>query len=710
MNPENRITLELAVTPVLAELLRTTQPMLADLLSVILGKARSESSQPKKPSRRRVKNRGRGGLLSCGDVEKNPGPDKSAKPKKTMNVTANNVNVRPRRQRRRRRGRSRSRSRSRPRPIRSVTFTNSNEEEGAGSLVPVGGGRVTVDDICHQVEGECVDPSEGAIGWYYKYMDPAGAVESGKALGEFTKVPDGLLRYSVDAEQRPIVVEECPLNSNSTLPLDGELWSVSFISFPCFRLNYVAVASTVNEELTTDVINELLSTLNNIVDWRAKAEADWILFSGTTWFYRIRTLPNTFAMAESDGRTDGVTQFRKSYKGITFEFNSPTLIDQGWWVGGHIPVKPRNLTEPEGEELKSSLRVVLISTSPAAGTVTFRFDIAGLTSFSNIAIVGGGAVLPSEGASLDVVAVGVPLEAVVSFQVGTGITIDDATFANVGDTVSIAFIDYVSDTRARFQLTSSYPGSAVIVLETAFGVYFVQELYLEFPAPSFNDLSVEVPALTTAELTTNNPKIEQFLCKESGGAYIVHYKMNNPVFEMTGEENFGFFKFSYPGYNSSNNAVGPRGIQDAFENNFSSAVVHFRGISKASTIVSKTYDGWEGTTNAASTVGQFAHAGAQEEVEVVDLANRIQAEMTGVYQADDNFAALVSMLASTALGGLLKSTATPSIIKSLAQKAVGAVTANPEVVSESVSAIGGIGARLMNSIKSRRAKRRLRSS
>ncbi len=674
-------------------------------------------------------NSGRGSLLTCGDVEENPGP-RGPRPRKVVQavalgntVVAGGLVERPggglsssrvavlsqsRSARKRRRQRALRRN-VRMAPVGPVPYAPGSLQGVTSGLKRLDLGRVTQDKMQHQIVSGTLSPDEGALGWFYKYMDPAGSVESGKALGEFTKIPDGLLRFSVDAEQRPIVVEECPDQPAGSVPLDGEQWSVSFISVPCFRLNYIAVASPLDRELTADTINQLLQHLNNLTSWRSLADGPWVQF-GDNWFYRIRVLPNTFQMADSDGFTDGISQFRKSYKGITFEFNAPTLIDQGWWVGGHVAVKPRPVSVPADDDFTvTSATLTLGSRHQATGApngVTFTFPP--MPGDTLVTPIGQGAVVVVESSpTLNVSAFFVAASAPgvgFSFTTPYDIRKDGEMWARVGDTVSV-LLEQVSV--STWEMTSSRPDSTPQILRTAsIGVEAVEGFDVGLRSIGFNRLSLELPALTSEELTTNNPKIEQFLCKESGGAYLVHYKMNNPVFEMTGEGNFGAFKFHYPSYDKELNADGPRGIVDTWENNFSTGVVHFRGISKSATIVTKTYDGWEGVTNTMGELGQFAHTGAAEEDELLQLASRLQNELTGVYQADDNFAAMVSLLASKAIGLLSRGMVTNSAIKNAAETALGFVKANPEAVTETLGAVGQIGARLVSAIKRRRANRR----
>lgn len=655
---------------------------------------------------------GRGSLLTAGDVEQNPGPNSN---NRNVNITAKKVNVsgprksggRARRRRRQRRTNGAQAAVMGPATIDSQVFTNSRGPPG----VP-GGGRITDDTPATEVCGEYVDPSEGALGWFFKYIDPAGAVETGKALGEFTKVPDALLRYSVDAEQRPIVTITCPRQPESEIALDGNLWRVSFFSFPCFRLNFVAMASTTNADITEDVRNTFISSLNNLVNWRDLVDGQWFEFT-PGWYFSIHTLPNTTAMTEAGDRTDSVTQFRKTVKGITFEFNAPTLLDQGWWVGGHIPVKPQSETIPATERLTPGSWTVVNRGSGNDGTALLAISIVPMPAVE-VTVTGGATVQTSIGDYLSVLMTIPATPCAISFVSPVTMRIDGAVWANQGDTVAI-LVTSVTQNQVIFTFTSTLAGSTDIIGQV--GQNFpsntsITEVTLDVDQAASNKLSIEMPAMTSEELTTNNPKIAQYLCKESGGAYIVHYKMNNPVFEMTGEENFGCFQFHYPGYPATATALGRRGIIDTFENNFSSCVVHFWGISQSASIVAKTYDGWEGTSNAGSTIGQFAHTGADEECELLELAAHIQQKCTGVYEADSNFAAAMAKLGAKGLSMLLKSDATPATIKGIGNKLLGMYAADPEgTVDKAVQAgkgVMGIGSRIVGAIKRRRAARKAR--
>lgn len=190
------------------------------------------------------------------------------------------------------------------------------------------------------------------LSWFFKYLDPAGATESGRSVGEYGKIPDGLVKFSVDAEIRTVNVEKCPGLGNSTIPLDGSLWSLSILSFPTFRLGYIAIANTDDEELNDTVISQLLVFINNIVNWRYYVDdVNWVNFiPNSNWFFRFRILPPTYDLPDvGEGLVRTVTDYRLTYKGITMEANMPTLVDQGYWIGGHYAITPRVTTSDPGD-------------------------------------------------------------------------------------------------------------------------------------------------------------------------------------------------------------------------------------------------------------------------------------------------------------------------------------------------------------------------
>jgi hypothetical protein len=194
-------------------------------------------------------------------------------------------------------------------------------------------------------------------GWYFKYLDPAGAVETARAIGEFFKIPDGLLTFSVDAEIRTVdtlPVPEVPTVDpppTGTISLDGRTWSLTIFSFPMFRTAYIAVANIFDLEVSDAVAGELVYSLNNLLDYRATIDSNtWVAFATGLeegWYFWIKPLPPTYNLPDpADGLVRTLTSWRMSFKSLTIEHNAPTLIDQGFWIGGHYALDPSIVQEP----------------------------------------------------------------------------------------------------------------------------------------------------------------------------------------------------------------------------------------------------------------------------------------------------------------------------------------------------------------------------
>ena len=139
------------------------------------------------------------------------------------------------------------------------------------------------------LRNDCYNCAESAKGWYLKYIDPAGSVETHRAIGEFSKIPDGMCPFSVDAEIRTITNLSCPNVDNSDLPLDGKTWSLHILSYPLFRIGFIAVASVNNLAMSLTVQQALIQDINNLSNPRDIIDRDvWIPITGQdSWFGRL---------------------------------------------------------------------------------------------------------------------------------------------------------------------------------------------------------------------------------------------------------------------------------------------------------------------------------------------------------------------------------------------------------------------------------------
>lgn len=617
--------------------------------------------------------------MTAGDVEKNPGPTRN------MNVKAQQVTV----------NRQRRVRKKKPRP---------SKVEAA--IEELDSGRMTRDPerAIPALRAAKTDVGEDSMGWYFKYVDPAGAVESGRAVGECSKIPDGLVRFSVDAEIREVFNESVPGLGEGEVPLDGRLWSVSLISLPMFRTAYFAVANVNDLDLSDDVSYELVKALNNLPNWRAVVDSQaWIPLPTEGWFYKIRPLRPTYDLGDStEIRT--VASWRMTYKSITAETNAPTLLNQGFWVGGHF-----------AQDYVSTDREVGAAVDPLAfGTTTGTLNIQNVSARAVITLTG----IPQGGTPQGGSWIRGPSEdhfewsgvsGRLLYRVPEGMTLSrDGVVAASGSTLVFDVNDPVAGALTVTLMNEASENLFIATLPSGFaadgGIEITTEGDQAPTAASDSSFLVELPPLTTDELVANNPKMEQCLIKDTEGAYLVHAKMRDPVFRLTPAKNFGSLTLDYPGYDKSNTLAGPFGVRDSMDLNFSTGIVVFKGLSHSTTLVAKVYQGWEGVTASHTPFGQFGHSGLPKNEPVLALADDLSSvRLTGVYPAKDNFAATVATLAATLLSKVCSSEATQSMIAGLGSQATAAVQAG---VGKLPSMVGSLLGRVADRVRTRRAARR----
>jgi len=567
------------------------------------------------------------------------------------------------------------------------------------SLQEMNRGRMTVDAssdigfIRSLRNGHC-EMDVNAEGWYFKYLDPAGAVETARAVGEFSKIPDGLLTFSVDAEIRTVETFTVPLIENETgmageIPLSGLTWSLTIFSYPMFRTAYIAVANRFDKELSTTVASELAFVLNNLTDYRATIDMNaWSPFAETVedgWFFWVKPLPPTYNLADpvaGDQRT--LTSWRMSYKSLTIEHNAPTLIDQGFWNGAHYALDPSVVQQSTEHNLQidSYVHGRNISTQFLINPINVRFTIR-IPNLPQISTVAGPATVNSLSNSFYITTTGdnTVSGSPVSWVVAPNTAMYnpfEIVFAEPGDTVSFTsaavgttfVVTFTSSSIGSTPFTLVFQATSSAPITLVNGAEALTQIYVDSSTDLFENRTsnqIEFPAYTTDQIAANNPKMGQFLMKETNGAYLVHKKMRKPVFEVTPAGSFGPIQFTTLDYLTSRNANDGSGILDTIDSNFSTASCCVRGIAHANVPVIKLYQGWEGITNVNTPFGQFGHTGLPRNDSVMQLVDNLTVRTTGVYPANDNFLGLIANFAANALKGLLSSEATPAMLGNLAQ-------------------------------------------
>jgi len=556
---------------------------------------------------------------------------------------------------------------------------NGDERVENTILGELNAGRMTMDQpmsTIAQLKAERCEMDSNETGWYFKYLDPAGSVETGRAIGEFSKIPDGLCTFSVDAEIRTLTTLSVPGSDPSAVPLDGRVWSLTLLSYPMFRTGYIAVANTFDREVGEDIREALAEALNNLENFREVVQSDsWIPFGlvAEGWYYRISPLPPTFDLPDPvSGEIRTLTSYRLSYKGITVEHNAPTLVDQGFWIGGHVALDPSIINQDEQETVEVSSWLTIRNVSGSALGNAFTFTIRNLGPVTD--------TLPidvTQNPLLNYFHVTSKEGTEWSYSPSLGntwYTPFGVIFAEFGDTVTFTRTGAGSPTFI-WTITSSHVGTTPIALNITFlyGQNASYQFFMDLPELTQQGgtaKAIEFPALTPAQVAANNPKMENELMKHSEGVYIVHKKIRKPVFQLTPASSFGPVQFTTPGYDNKLNHRDGSGIVDTIDENMSTASVCIRGISHANVLVVKLYQGWEGLTNVNTPFGQFGHTGLPKNEEIMTLVDNLNVRTTGIYPAEDNFLGMIARLAAGALKKLFTSEATAPMLGNIAKSAV----------------------------------------
>lgn len=631
-------------------------------------------------------------------------------PQDKVNITAKSVSVNKR---------NRTRRNKKNRQKRSGALQSLMAEPGAPATVaatlesPLDSGKLTAVDtprtrqqLTKLVAKSCLDCDPNAVAWYFKYLDPVGSTESGRVIGECGKIPDGLVKFSVDAEIRVIFDERVPEADPSALALSGALWSLYIFSFPMYRTAYIAACNNQNKEFGTDDDLALCVALNSLPDWRVVVDnGQWVPFGseGSGWFFRIRQLSPTYDLPDpTEGDVRTVTDYRITYKSLSCRFNAPDLLDQGWWIGGHYALSPSQIQAEtlDGTDLVSGLSMMLISTGGANSIWSVQWPR--LSNALQGALSGTVSGVGSNGAFLT----GTLNEG--SIHINDPDYAGSDPFAEAGSTITIS--GPVTSTSTVVIAVTSGPGMGntytIPFTGTAVPGSIVRPPTItedgRLTTTALNVNRIDMLPTTSAQIAANNPEIENFMCRYSGGAYLVHSKMRNPVFELTRANQFGIVHFMTPGYAPEVQDSAPNGIRDSIDNNLSSAVAVFRSISTSASMQVIVYQGWEGVTARNTPFGQFGHVGLQKHPPILDMADDLAVRLTGVYEEEDNTAAVVAACAANALGNLMHSEATQSAIQAIGNGAVQAVTNGlgnvvsklPSVLARIPSVFSRLGARL----------------
>nr|WPV63072.1 MAG: coat protein [Wufeng shrew nodamuvirus 1] len=220
---------------------------------------------------------------------------------------------------------------SKPRGSRSGGLATETSFPGvaARSISGTGrGARAYRNYACHQL-------TQGAEQFIHRCCDPCG--ESVTNV-ESAKVPDGALPNSVSLQLRELAVIRAPFTTAKSVPLTGDMWTLTLLKTPMFRCPYVLVADLDNAEMTQQERIQLIDAWNDsealprYPDWQPLEENLAVDLARTFWTTIGWSALKRVALP-INGTSTEIEQFRITSDGVTVFDNTPDLINQGMVVG-----------------------------------------------------------------------------------------------------------------------------------------------------------------------------------------------------------------------------------------------------------------------------------------------------------------------------------------------------------------------------------------
>lgn len=494
------------------------------------------------------------------------------------------------------------------------------------------------------------------------HLDPAGYHESGGKKQRMVYIPDGALAKGVGGENRQIDMVSCPAVTPATVPLDGSQWSATIISFGTYRLNFVVLASVLNEEVTADIRRAFAHTVNDFT-----YDANRVVFpylpllnpDGSVvanWFWKPVFNKQTSALPEpAGGVSTTVDKWRTVGSSLTLMFNAPTLINQGYVSGGQFAREIQSVTT---EESTVTFRGVLsmsgqnvIPAYLSGNLVEALFETTSLSNtwlVPNLAAIGG----------LNLVTTRI---ATSSIMQGT------TEFAVKGDVISLTAANTNFGTPVLMNNVTQSTNITIGTIGGLAGTTTDVELEsIDFEGVMNTTRNVVVlPPMTLSDIISNDPDCEAAVLRQSTGVYGVHVKTAAPVYEFASATSFGPMNLATPGYAP---AVGGTagGFRDTLDPNVGTIVVCFMGMSQAANIVAKRFFTWEGMPSDNSTLGQFAATGGEKDETALEFVDNFAGTHNNMYAARDNFFGKIAQCLQSLIGSVRAHEATPSVISGLA--------------------------------------------
>lgn len=532
-----------------------------------------------------------------------------------IDVTANQVNVRPRR-------------RNRRKPVYCDTEpSQKNTSAQAGTVLDKKG---KFYDEYLQEDGEFNAQAKSFI---LKYLDP-NAEHSSKL--DSTQVPDGTLETSAGTQIRYLETVKFPWQEVGTTSLAESTYSFLVLQLPLLRALTIILAREHDGEFEAEQMAAFCRTFvitppdnARYPNWEQVSNVDGMFFT------ILDTVPlRAVTPPSAGGVSDTVESYRFSSQGITVDFNTPDLLNQGTVVSMRYPLDMSTRAFALEGPL-SSFPVFYYDTNTLRTAIpTPNVNLQASVRFFPGAIPVGNFINLADGASTPNVTVTVPFRNAANSFV-----------ASVGDELNISML--AAGTRATYLLNNFTTGTFINIAEAGVFVndrtvsatrFYVTEPQDDAEPEMFTDIQMTVatiPPVTQSQIMQSNPKAFHALAKESGGVYVPS-AIFQPFVSMTKASDYRKIGLQNSLTTESDLDQPEAGWYDTLDTNFGATVINFQSIPYACKPFIKICRGVEFVPAGQSVLTLAVFGCPAEQMEAVDICKSIAQSQPHGYPASYN--------------------------------------------------------------------------
>lgn len=569
----------------------------------------------------------RGSLLTCGDVESNPGPVVPITAQVGLPDAAPGTPQRPRRQPRRPRRRSNNQPAATKIPAGTVS------QPAAGYIVPYSKRMTQTSRVLNSTQAD--ELPNYVTGFLERHLDPCGEYRTQLDNG---KIPDGAVPQSVSGQFREVFTLKHPGASDTSVELTGNTFALVIVHLPLWRTPLLLIAQLVKAEVDDDDVNAVLTSFNNVLDRDYALYPKWVPVSdGLYWSIKQWTAFDSVPPPSDLGVSPFIHSFRVTGDGFEMVHNTPSLIDQGVVVGAQYPGENdlRAVTVAVDNNTTAARLFLEASRTGLTGTVTYSL-IGRLPGFGNYPWAFGAALTtttPPAGSpsvtvvqNIGVVQYDVTLGNGNSYSAGDDIeaylTIGAVGAGEVG-------VRVVGSTTALFALFFS--NQAASDRSSAFTNATVSEVV----GGSTRVNALTLPPVRQEDHIQETPKAVQLLLKDHQGMYMPKRKFQ-PVFSFTKASDYGPVRFLTRSTGPLELELAVGDIRDTVDVNYGYGVMSFTSLPYACQPYMKMVRSWEALPSKGSPWGPFTTYTTPRDDIFMDIIDAFQDQDPFAYPAKYN--------------------------------------------------------------------------